>query len=162
MGMQHCRFHQYVKGRAFGHFYINAPHSFIQTGRPWWRKPWYVLNIKIKIRFYCHAYTQKLSSAFNPSRLAPVDMHRVAHSWSKMTCTGWVSSHSQHLGNLGIRSLAQGHLGCGKEVDCHPSSCQSHQSFKMMCQKWDICLIKEIDQYLQNAWSDQQRLYFLV
>jgi len=38
--------------------------------------------------------------------LAPVEhMHRVTHSWRQMY-------------------LAQGHLGRGKEVDCHPSSCQ--------------------------------------
>ena len=47
-----------------------------------------------------HAYTRNLSSAFNPSRLAPVDTHAHGHTS--------VGSHSQRPGSMGYGALLKG------------------------------------------------------
>jgi len=52
-------------------------------------------------------------------------IHRVTHSWRQMPYPGAVGSHSQDpFTGPREQCLAQGHLGCGKAVDCHPSSYQ--------------------------------------
>ena len=58
-------------------------------------------------------------------------MHRVTHSWRQMPYTKKLPG--QHGGTVpcsGVRCLAQGHLGRGTEVDCHPSSSQFTNVFE--------------------------------
>jgi len=73
-----------------------------------------------------HIYTENLSSAFNPSRLAPADTHAQGRTLIDTDAIHWSVGHP---GRMGVRCLAQGHLGRDKEVDLHPSNCQFHQSF---------------------------------
>ena len=57
----------------------------------------------------CHAYTRNLSSAFNPSRLAPVDTHMV-HTLIETDAIHWSGGQPFTVGRIGVRCLAQGHL----------------------------------------------------
>jgi len=59
-----------------------------------------------KLKLYCHVDTQNDSSAFNPSRLAPVQ-----HAKTDAIYTGAVGSHSQGPGSMVVRCIAQGNLG---------------------------------------------------
>ena len=47
----------------------------------------------------------------------------------KTSYTGVVGSQLQHPGSMGVQCLSQGHLGCDKEVNCQPSSCQPTNPF---------------------------------
>jgi len=76
------------------------------------------LSLRLDLLSCIHSNTRNLSSASNPYRVAPVD--------KKKKCTGsytdaihWsapVGSHSQRAGSMGMRCLAQGHIGRDKEV----------------------------------------------
>ena len=72
-------------------------------------------QIKIKIRFICHAYIRNLS---HPG------WHLLKHTLIETDAIHWSGGHSQHPGSMGVRCLAQGHLSSDKEVNCPPSSCQ--------------------------------------
>jgi len=68
--------------------------------------------------------TWNFSSAFNPSRLAPVEhSHVQGHTLMETDAIHWSGGHPITAPG-GVRRLAQGHLSRGEEVDSHPSSCQ--------------------------------------